>query len=119
MRTVLIADDHDGFRMSARRMLEREGYEVVGEAVDGTSAIAGAQRFQPDIALVDIQLPDIDGFEVADAIRSAGSAKTILLISTRLRADYGPRLEDSAADGFIEKAELTARAIAAIVGAAR
>jgi CheY-like chemotaxis protein len=115
-RTVLIVDDHDGFRMSARRMLEREGYRVLGEAVDGRSGIEQAQSLRPDIALVDIRLPDIDGFEVAYAIRATGSAKLIVLISTRPRTDHGDRLVKSSADGFIEKSELSARAIAAIVG---
>jgi DNA-binding NarL/FixJ family response regulator len=113
--TVLIVDDHDGFRRSMRRMLERAGYDVVGEAVDGMSAIAEALRLQPDIALVDIRLPDIDGFAVATAIRSARSARSILLISTRQRLDHGERLASSDADGFIEKSDLSARSIAAIV----
>ena len=113
--TVLIVDDHDGFRRSMRRMLEREGYDIVGEAVDGRSAIAEALRLKPDIALVDIRLPDIDGFAVAKALRAAGSARSILLISTRQRVDHGERLASSDADGFIEKSDLSARTIAAIV----
>ncbi len=114
--SVLIVDDHDGFRLSVRRMLEREGYVVVGEAADGASGVEQAERLRPDIALVDIRLPDIDGFAVATAIRAAGSAKSILLISTRPRGDHGDRLLSSAADGFIEKSELSADTIAAIVG---
>jgi DNA-binding NarL/FixJ family response regulator len=116
--TVLIVDDHEGFRLSMRRMLEREGYVVVGEAVDGESAIAAAERLRPDIALVDVRLPGIDGFAVSIALRAAGSAGSILLISTRPRADHGVRLVNSGADGFIEKSELSARSIAAIVGSA-
>ncbi len=98
-----------------RRMLERAGYEIVGEAVDGRSAIAEALRLKPDIALVDIRLPDIDGFAVAKALRSARSARSILLISTRQRIDHGERLAASDADGFIDKSDLSARSIAAIV----
>ncbi|MDL2334915.1 MAG: response regulator transcription factor [Chloroflexota bacterium] len=113
--TVLIVDDHEGFRTSMRRMLERAGYDVVGEAVDGRSAIAEALRLKPDVALVDIRLPDIDGFAVAKALRAAGSSGSILLISTRQRIDYGDRLASSDADGFIEKSDLSARSIAAIV----
>ena len=113
--TVLIVDDHDGFRRSMRRMLEREGYSVVGEAVDGQTAISEALRLRPDIALVDIRLPDIDGFAVAKALRAAASAGSILLISTRQRIDHGERLASSDADGFIEKSELSARSIGAIV----
>jgi DNA-binding NarL/FixJ family response regulator len=113
--TVLVVDDHDGFRRSMRRMLERAGYDVVGEAVDGESAITAAAHLRPDIALVDIRLPDLDGFAVAKAIRAAGSAGSIVLISTRQRADHGERLAASNADGFIEKSDLSAKAIAAIV----
>jgi DNA-binding NarL/FixJ family response regulator len=116
--TVLIVDDHEGFRRSMRRMLERAGYDVVGEAVDGRSAIAAALRLTPDIALVDIRLPDIDGFAVAKALRAAGSARSILLISTRQRVDHGERLASSDADGFIEKSDLSARSIAAVLGSA-
>ncbi|MEA2676573.1 MAG: hypothetical protein QOJ81_714 [Chloroflexota bacterium] len=101
-----------------RRMLERAGYDVVGEAVDGRSAIAAALRLTPDIALVDIRLPDIDGFAVAKALRAAGSARSILLISTRQRVDHGERLASSDADGFIEKSDLSARSIAAVLGSA-
>ncbi len=114
--TVLIVDDHEGFRLSVRRMLEREGYVVVGEAIDGRSGVAEAERLKPDLALIDIRLPDIDGFEVALQIRAAGSAGSILLISTRQRTDHGDRLIKSGANGFIEKSELSGQTIAAILG---
>jgi DNA-binding NarL/FixJ family response regulator len=113
--TVLVVDDHEGFRRSMRRMLEREGYDVVGEAVDGRSGIAQALRLQPDISLFDIRLPDIDGFAVATALRAARSAHSILLISTRQRIDHGERLASSYADGFIEKSDVSAQSMAAIV----
>ena len=60
-KTVLIVDDHSGFRATARELLECEGYEVVGEAADAATAIAEARRLQPDIVLLDVQLPDFDG----------------------------------------------------------
>ena len=100
-------------------MLEREGYVVVGEASDGKSGVAQAARLHPDIALIDVRLPDIDGFRVATAIRAASSARMILLISTRPRIDHGDRLARSVADGFIEKTDLSASSIAAIVNAQR
>jgi DNA-binding NarL/FixJ family response regulator len=62
---VLIVDDHDGFRSSARALLEAEGFDVVGEAGDAASALAAAARLRPEVVLLDIQLPGIDGFEVA------------------------------------------------------
>jgi len=104
---VLMVDDHDGFRLRARALLEAEGFEVVAEASTGKDAIAKAAGTRPDIALVDIQLPDLDGFAVADGIRSAGTARQIILISGRDAADYGDRVSQSAADAFIPKAELS------------
>ena len=119
-RTVLIVDDHDGFRMSARRMLEREGFQVVGEAVDGVSGVAQAEQLKPDIALVDVRLPDIDGFEVASAIRAAESGRVRSCSYRPARAgDLGDRLAQSDADEFIEKAELSGTSIAAIIDGPR
>ena len=63
--TVLIVDDHDGFRDSARALLEAEGFAVVGDAADGATAVAAVERLRPDVVLVDVQLPDVDGFTVA------------------------------------------------------
>lgn len=110
--TVLVVDDHDGFRARIGLLLERHGYRVL-EAADGTSAIRRAADARPDVALVDVQLPDVDGFEVARRLRRAGTVRVILLTSTRPAGDYGDRVADSAADAFLDKAELSARAIAA------
>jgi DNA-binding NarL/FixJ family response regulator len=114
--TVLMIDDHDGFRSRARAMLEAEGFDVVGEAADGASGIGAAERLRPAVALVDIGLPDVDGFEVAARIRTDRSAAVIVLISGRDRLDYGDRVATSAADGFIAKADLSGERIQAIVG---
>ncbi len=65
--TVLIVDDHPSFRATARLLLESEGFEVVGEAADGTAGLLAARELEPDLVLLDVQLPDIDGFEVAVA----------------------------------------------------
>ncbi len=70
--SVLIVDDHPSFRLSARRMLEAYGYTVVGEAEDGERALAAAEELKPDLVLLDVQLPDIDGFEVAERLAAAG-----------------------------------------------
>ena len=72
--SVLIVDDHPSFRLSARRMLEADGYAVVGEAEDGAAAIAAVRELDPDLVLLDVQLPDLDGFEVAARLRAAGGA---------------------------------------------
>ena len=113
--TVLMVDDHDGFRTRARAMLEAHGFDVVGEASDGRSAVAAADRLRPDVALVDIGLPDLDGFAVAAAIREAGTAHSIVLTSGREAADFGGRVAGSAADGFIPKAELSGDGLLALL----
>ena len=113
--TVLMVDDHDGFRARARAMLESSGFDVVGEATDGRTAVAAAERLRPELALVDIGLPDLDGFAVASALRAAGSVRRIVLISGREAADFGDRVADSAADGFIPKADLSGDGLLALV----
>ncbi len=105
--TLLLVDDHAGFRSRARAMLEAEGFDVVGEATTGAEGVAAAAGLRPDIALVDIGLPDVDGFEVAEGIRAAGSASWIVLISGRDEADFGGRVAQSVADAFIAKADLS------------
>ena len=114
---VLIVDDHPGFRAAARRLLELEGYVVVGEAEDGTSAVSAALALQPDVVLLDVQLPDIDGFEVANRISGYIGAPAVVLTSSREAADYGPCLASTPACGFLPKAELSASGIADILPA--
>ena len=114
-KTVLIVDDHPSFRASARRMLEADGYEVVGEAADGTSAIDATRELQPDLVLLDIRLPDVDGFQVAERLAANGAAPAIVLTSSRDRSDFGSELDFGPAHGFIPKSELTAEAIALLI----
>jgi len=114
---VLIVDDHPGFRAAARRLLELEGYVVVGEAEDGTSAVSAALALQPDVVLLDVQLPDIDGFEVAHRLSGHVGAPAVVLTSSREAADYGPCLASTPARGFVPKAELSAAGIADILAA--
>lgn len=111
---VLVVDDHAGFRAAARRMLEADGWSVVGEAADGASAIADAQRLDPDVVLLDIGLPDDDGFAIADRLAALVVAR-IVLTSSRERAVYGDRLASSAALGFIGKGELDGTALRRLV----
>ena len=115
--TLLIVDDHPGFRSLARRLLTAGGFEVVGEAADGHAAITAARTLQPDVVLVDIQLPDIDGFEVTARLRDGQTGPVVVLISTRDRTDYGPRVDRCGARGFIPKAELSPAAIRSLLGA--
>lgn len=106
MTSVLIVDDHDGFRTWARRLLEADGFEVVGEASDGRTALAAVDQLSPDLVLLDVQLPDRDGFEVAERLAADGDSTRIVLVSTRDRVDYADRLEGCGVLGFISKVEL-------------
>jgi len=115
--TVLIVDDHPSFRASARRMLEADGYQVVGEAEDGMGALAAAGRLLPDLVLLDVRLPDIDGFEVARTLLDGhGSAPQIVLTSSHDSTDLGEAIDSSGVCGFIPKGELTGTAVAALLG---
>ena len=109
--TVLVIDDHSGFRSCARHLLEREGYRVIGEAGDGESGVACAEELRPELALVDVYLPGIDGFEVAARLADLEAAPQVVLISSRTRAELEPLVTDSRARGFIPKDELSREAI--------
>jgi DNA-binding NarL/FixJ family response regulator len=116
--SVLIVDDHPGFRAQARVLLVAAGYEVVGEAADGESAVRVARDLSPDVVLLDVQLPDSTGFEVARLIAGETDPPAIILISSRDAPDYGRRIEHSGARGFICKAELSACTLAAVLAGA-
>lgn len=113
--TVLIVDDHPSFRAIAQLVLETEGFSVVGTASDGESGVAAALRLAPDVVLLDVELPDIDGFEVTERLRRAGSQAAIVLASSRESDDFGSLVAESGARGFVTKAELTGDAIRALV----
>ena len=114
--TVLIVDDHPGFRSAARALLEADGFDVVGEAADGESGLAAAERLRPELVLLDIQLPDLDGFAVAERLASSQSPPAVVLVSSRDRSAYRRRLAGSPARGFVAKSDLSGAAIAALVG---
>jgi DNA-binding NarL/FixJ family response regulator len=113
--TVLIVDDHPSFRASARRLLEAEGYRVVGEAPDGTSALERVQELAPDLVLLDVALPDLDGFEVARRLTAEGDL-AVVLTSSRDWSSIGTLVADSGARGFVPKDDLSGAALAALVG---
>jgi DNA-binding NarL/FixJ family response regulator len=114
-RTVLIVDDHEAFRVAARSLLESEGFAIVGEAADGRDALTEAERLQPDVVLLDIQLPDIDGFTLANRFATTAAAPDVVLISSREAATYGARVTDSPARGFLAKRELSGAALARLL----
>jgi DNA-binding NarL/FixJ family response regulator len=113
--TVLIVDDHAGFRAHARALLASAGFEIVAEAADGRAALDRASRLHPAIVLLDVQLPDIDGFAVASELVGGPWSPSVVLVSTRDAADYGRRLMDCGAVGFISKSRLSGDTLRAIL----
>ena len=113
--TILIVDDHEEFRRTVRALLEADGFEVVGEAADGESAIVEAMRLRPQLVLLDVQLPDLDGFWVAARLAEAGDPPAIVLTSSRNASSYRRRLAQSPLLSFIPKSELSGEALAALV----
>ncbi len=115
-RTLLIVDDHAGFRSFARALLEAEGYDVVGEAEDGASALMAVKALRPEVVLLDVVLPDIDGFVVCDALSEAADGPTIVMTSSRGVSSYRRRLARSNARGFIAKSDLSGRSLEELTG---
>jgi DNA-binding NarL/FixJ family response regulator len=114
-RTILIVDDHDGFRASARALLEADGFEVLGEAADGESAVEAARRLRPEVVLLDIQLPGLDGFAVAERLAAGAEPPLVVLISSRGEHTYRRRLAGSPARGFISKDEFSGECLASLL----
>ena len=106
--------DDPRFRGIARRLLESGGFEVLGEAADGREALEVTRELEPDVLLLDVQLPDIDGIEVATQLSAAGDRPAIVLTSTRDESDFGPQVEESGARGFVPKDELSAERITSL-----
>ena len=114
-QTVLIVDDHAGFRSAARALLEADGYVVVGESATGCEGLEAVVRLAPDLVLLDLGLPDLDGIEVAGRLTSVvGGGPAVVLTSSRDASDYPAHLEHCGARGFIAKAELSGPALAAL-----
>jgi DNA-binding NarL/FixJ family response regulator len=113
--SVLIVDDHDGFRAWARVFLEASGYRVVGDAGDGAAAISAVRRLRPDVVLLDVHLPDVDGFEVARRLADEPDAPAVVLVSSRELVDFGPRVADAGVSGFLSKVELSPETLHALV----
>jgi DNA-binding NarL/FixJ family response regulator len=116
--TVLVVDDHPSFRSFARRLLQAAGFSVVDEAGDAASALAAVNELRPDVVLLDVLLPDMTGFELAEVLAADPDAPIVVLTSSRSASDFGGSLERSSARGFIAKSDLTTAALAALVSEA-
>lgn len=114
--SVLIVDDHAAFRSFAHLLLDGDGWNVLGEAGDGVEALAAIARRRPDVVLLDIQLPDRSGFEVAEELARDPASPCVVLMSSRERADYGTRVGSAHACGFLCKRELSGAALATSAG---
>ncbi len=114
-RTAVIVDDHAPFRAQAARLVEAAGYEVVASCGDGRSALAAISELRPDLVLLDVQLPDTDGFQLMAQLDGSLDLPTVVLVSSREAADYGTRIRRSGAAAFITKAELSAQSLAEAV----
>ena len=112
---MLIVDDHAGFRLSARRILEADGYAVVGEAGTGRDGVECARRLSPAIVLLDVHLPDGLGFDFADEIARLQEPPAVLLTSSHDSEDFGDSVKSSSARGFVPKGDLCGRTMAALV----
>lgn len=113
--TLLIVDDHEGFRSFAIELLGAEGFDVMGAAVDGEAALEAVREHHPDVVLLDVQLPGIDGFEVAERIAVTQDPPAVVLTSTRSATDFGTRLAKAPILGFVPKHELSGAALAALL----
>jgi DNA-binding NarL/FixJ family response regulator len=114
--TVLIVDDHRAFRTAVAVMLEGEGFEVVGDAPDGPSAIDAVAALRPDVVLLDVQLPGMDGIEVAELLAADVEPPLVVLVSSHDASVYGQRLTTAPVRGFIPKSKLSGDALARLVG---
>jgi DNA-binding NarL/FixJ family response regulator len=114
--SLLIVDDHPDFRAGARALLEVDGFEVLGEAADGESALEAARRLRPQVVLLDIQLPGMDGFAVADRLAEGGDAPIVVLTSSRAAEAFRNRLQSArSVRGFIAKADLSGECLSALL----
>jgi DNA-binding NarL/FixJ family response regulator len=112
---LLIVDDHADFRASARSLLELEGFDVVGLAADAEEALDAVARLEPDVVLLDVQLPGMDGFDVARVLAGREDAPQVVLISSRDRSAYASQLREARVSGFLGKSELSGAALHALV----
>jgi DNA-binding NarL/FixJ family response regulator len=110
-KTVLVVDDHQAFRASACALLDAAGFDVIGEAATGADAILEARRLKPDVVLLDVRLPDVDGFEVAHRLAELMCPPNVVLVSSRDAVSYGSRLVEAPTCGFLSKSELSGAAL--------
>ena len=107
MDTLLIVDDHEGFRNTVAQMLHGDVFSVVGAIADGESAVDAIKEHRPDLVLLDVQLPGIGGFAVAERIAALATPPPVILTSTRDADDFGSRLQNAHVIGFLPKQDMS------------
>jgi two-component system, NarL family, nitrate/nitrite response regulator NarL len=112
---LLLVDDHDWFRRVVVATFNGHGYEVVGEAATAAEAVRAADRLRPELVLLDIALPDGDGFAVADRLAEMQVPPVVVLISSRPSEDYGARIERPSVAGFLCKDDLSPHTLSALL----
>ena len=112
---MLVIDDHKEFRESARLLLEADGFHVIGEAATGADGCQAADRLRPHLVVLDIRLPDLDGFEVAERLAGLDHPPNVVLVSSRDAITYGPRLALAPVRGFLPKSELSGAALRRLI----
>jgi DNA-binding NarL/FixJ family response regulator len=101
---VLIVDDQEPFRLAARAVVEAtDGFEVAGESESGEAGVQAARDLHPDLVLMDVNLPGIDGLEATRQILDGSDAVVVLLLSTYEEEEYGPRAAECGAAAYIPK----------------
>ena len=113
--SCLIVDDSEEFLASARRLLSLQGVRVVGSASHGDEALTLADTLSPDVTLVDVELGDEDGIDLARRLTAAGSSRHVILISLRDRGELAELIAGSGALGFLRKDVLDAQAVADLI----
>ena len=114
--SCLLVDDSEEFLASARRLLDSQGVEIVGYATSGRDAVSLARKLAPDVALVDIQLGDEDGFALTRELEAHAPSTRVVLISSYAREDLTDLISESPAVGFLPKSVLGAAAISELIG---
>lgn len=112
---VLVVDDHEGFRVVARALLEADGLQVVAEAINGATAVEAAEEHEPDLVLLDVHLPDLDGFEVSRLLARLPTPPVVVLTSSRPIGDLHRRVAESPAAGFVAKDRLSGAALSTLI----
>jgi DNA-binding NarL/FixJ family response regulator len=101
---VLIVDDQEPFRVAARMVVDiTDGFEVVGEAETGEDSVRMAEELAPDLVLMDVNLPGINGLDATRQILAGSSPVVVLLLSTYEEEEYAPRAAECGAAAYIPK----------------